>query len=52
MEPKTIGRLICPMPEDPQRGTLGESGNRGEIGLKKSRKRKNEPESNAADIVS
>ena len=43
MEPKTIGRLICPMPEDPQRGTLGESGNRGEIGLKKAGSEKMNP---------
>lgn len=33
MEPKAIGRLICPMPEVFWRMTSGESGIRGEIGL-------------------
>ena len=51
MRPKAIGRLICPMPEVFWRMTPSESGIRGEIGLRKCRKRKNELVSYAADMV-
>ncbi len=51
MEPKAIGRLVCPMLEVFRRENYGESGFRGEIGLRKCRKRKTELVSYAADMV-
>ena len=52
MELIAIGRLICPMPEVFWRMTSGESGIRGEIGLRKCRKRKIELVSYVADMIS